>query len=236
MFALQPLGLAEVRDEAAVGLLADRARVEQDQVGLGRAPAPRRSRATRASPSSARSRARSSGSRTWSRGSASSHGKGTGARARADPPSAAISSAGTRAARAQSRPRARSASRATRTVPLWASAIARTIASPSPAPPLGRARPAAVGAVEALEHALALGRRDPGTVVDNHEADAIRREPGDVETHEAVVLIGVLDRVAGEVAQRLGEPIGVGVQRAVRRPARARTGDRRSGSCRPRGP
>src|SRR5271155_4090094 len=32
--ALQPLGLPQVRDEAAVGRLADRARVEQDQVGL----------------------------------------------------------------------------------------------------------------------------------------------------------------------------------------------------------
>ena len=72
LFALQALGLAEVRDEAAVGRLADRAGVEQDQVGLARARAPRCSRATRASPSSARSRARSSGSRTSSGGSASS--------------------------------------------------------------------------------------------------------------------------------------------------------------------
>ena len=36
-FALEPLGLAEMGDEAAVRLLADRARVEQDQVGLARA-------------------------------------------------------------------------------------------------------------------------------------------------------------------------------------------------------
>ena len=41
LFALQALGLAEVGDEAAVGRLADRARVEQDQVGLARARAPR---------------------------------------------------------------------------------------------------------------------------------------------------------------------------------------------------
>ena len=81
LFALQPLGLAEMGDEAAVGRLADRAGVEEDQVRRPRAPAPRRSRATRASPSCARSRARSSGSRTWSGGSASSRGKGTGARA-----------------------------------------------------------------------------------------------------------------------------------------------------------
>ncbi len=34
-FVLQPLGLAEVGDEAGVGGLADRAGVEEDQVGLG---------------------------------------------------------------------------------------------------------------------------------------------------------------------------------------------------------
>src|ERR1039458_4130929 len=32
--ALQPLGFSQMRDEAAVGRLADRARVEQDQIGL----------------------------------------------------------------------------------------------------------------------------------------------------------------------------------------------------------
>ena len=48
--ALEPLGLAEMRDEAAVGRLADRAGVEQDQVGARRASAPRCSRATRACP------------------------------------------------------------------------------------------------------------------------------------------------------------------------------------------
>ena len=63
--ALERLRLAEVGDEALVGLLADRARVEEDQVGVARARAPRRSRATRACPSCARSRARSSGTRTW---------------------------------------------------------------------------------------------------------------------------------------------------------------------------
>ena len=65
VFGLQPLRLAEVGDEAIVGRLADRAGVEEDQVGLVAALAPPRSRATRASPASARSRARSSGSRTW---------------------------------------------------------------------------------------------------------------------------------------------------------------------------
>ncbi len=35
VLALQPLGLTEMRHEAAVGRLADRAGVEQDQIGLG---------------------------------------------------------------------------------------------------------------------------------------------------------------------------------------------------------
>ena len=39
MLALEPLGLAEMGDEAVVGVLADRAGVEQDQVGMTRAAA-----------------------------------------------------------------------------------------------------------------------------------------------------------------------------------------------------
>src|SRR6185437_16914804 len=38
VFALQPLRLAEVGDEAAVGRLADRAGVEEDQIGFGALP------------------------------------------------------------------------------------------------------------------------------------------------------------------------------------------------------
>ena len=62
---LSSLRLAQVGDEAVVGLLADRAGVEEDQVGVARARAPRCSRATRACPSCAPSRARSSGTRRW---------------------------------------------------------------------------------------------------------------------------------------------------------------------------
>ena len=62
---LERLGLVQVGDEALVGLLADRAGVEEDQVGVGARRAPRGSRATRACPSCARSRARSSGTRRW---------------------------------------------------------------------------------------------------------------------------------------------------------------------------
>ena len=65
VFALEPLRLAQVGDEAAVGRLPDRAGVEEDQVGRFAALAPPRSRARPASPASARSRARSSGTRRW---------------------------------------------------------------------------------------------------------------------------------------------------------------------------
>ena len=61
--ALERGGVAEVRDEALVGLLADRARVEEDEVGVVALPRPPCSRAPRACPAGARSRARSSGSR-----------------------------------------------------------------------------------------------------------------------------------------------------------------------------
>ena len=63
--ALERLGLVQVGDEALVGLLADRAGVEQDQVGVVALGRLARSRATRACPSCARSRARSSGTRRW---------------------------------------------------------------------------------------------------------------------------------------------------------------------------
>ena len=62
---LSRLASSEVGDEALVGLLADRAGVEEDQVGVVARSAPPRSRATRACPSCARSRARSSGTRRW---------------------------------------------------------------------------------------------------------------------------------------------------------------------------
>ena len=78
VLALEPPRLAQVREQPVVGRLADRARVEEDQVGLRRARAPRRSRAPRASRACARSRARSSGSRTSSGGSALGMAAGSG--------------------------------------------------------------------------------------------------------------------------------------------------------------
>ena len=65
VLGLEALGLAQVADDPVVRLLADRAGVEEDQVGAGALLHLARSRASRACPSSARSRARSSGTRRW---------------------------------------------------------------------------------------------------------------------------------------------------------------------------
>ena len=70
VLGLEPLRLPQMGDEAAVGRLADRAGVEEDQIGLVALGRGARSRATRAFPSSAPNRARSSDTRRWSRGSA----------------------------------------------------------------------------------------------------------------------------------------------------------------------
>ena len=58
-------GVHQARVEALVGLLADRAGVEHEHVGLLGRGRLAEARATRAAPSCARSRGRSSGSRTW---------------------------------------------------------------------------------------------------------------------------------------------------------------------------
>jgi len=71
---------------------------------------------------------------------------------------------------------------------------------------------AAVGPVKPLEHTVALDLGDAGPVVTDDEADAVGCKPGHVEVHEAVVLICVLDRVAGEIPQRLGEAVRVGLE------------------------
>ena len=71
-----------------------------------------------------------------------------------------------------------------------------------------------VGAVEALEDALALIWWDARAVVCHDETQTVASDRGDVEADEPVRGGGVLDRVAGEVAQRLGETVGVGLERA----------------------
>ena len=85
--------------------------------------------------------------------------------------------------------------------------IARAIASPRPVPSRSRAPGAAV---EALEQMRGLVRGDPGAVVDHLEADAVAdRGRGDLD-RSALGRVG--DRVVDQVAEHLGEPVGVGHQ------------------------
>ena len=89
--------------------------------------------------------------------------------------------------------------------------MASTMASPSPAPPASAAA-SRVGAVEALEHPLQLLRRRSRGRRRDDEADAAVRPGLHLEPDEAVGRGGVLDGVADEVAQRLGEAVGIGGQ------------------------
>jgi hypothetical protein len=66
-----------------------------------------------------------------------------------------------------------------------------------------------IGAVEALEHALALGGRDPGAVVDHGEADSVWRNGLKLEPNQAVRRGSVLDRVPRQVSESLRESVGV---------------------------
>ena len=73
-----------------------------------------------------------------------------------------------------------------------------------------------VGAVEAIEDALALLGGNARPVVFDEEPDPSRRAGLDAHAHEPPLGGRVLDRVAHQVAQRLGEPVGVGSQRRRR--------------------
>ena len=74
--------------------------------------------------------------------------------------------------------------------------------------------PSGVGAMKALEDPLALGGGDPGTVVDDHEPDPIRSVGVHLEPDEALALGGVVDRVGGQVAEGLSQPVRIGSQRS----------------------
>ena len=70
------------------------------------------------------------------------------------------------------------------TLPPWATAMARTIASPRPGA-AGRAVACDVGAVEAVEDALALVRWDAGAVVFDDEADVPAGQRTHAHPHDA---------------------------------------------------
>src|SRR5215207_5930178 len=72
----------------------------------------------------------------------------------------------------------------------------------------------AVEAVEAVEHAVALFRWDPRTVILDGDLDPAAWLRRHAHAHEAV-WSGVLDGVASEVAHDLREAVLVGAQRPV---------------------
>jgi hypothetical protein len=80
----------------------------------------------------------------------------------------------------------------------------------------GTAISSVVGAVEALADARALVRRDAGTVVGDGETHTSAGQRLDAQGDVPVGLGGVGDGVVEEVAQRLGQPIRIGIDTAVR--------------------
>ena len=113
-----------------------------------------------------------------------------------------------------------SGDRVTSASPPCASAIARTIASPSPAPPWSRPREASRRA----KRSKMRRRSTSGTPGPSSSTTRATRSPS-LRSAQADQALGlrVDDRVAQEVAQRLGETVRVGVDddRPARPPARA---------------
>jgi hypothetical protein len=71
---------------------------------------------------------------------------------------------------------------------------------------------AAVHAVEALEDSFELVRRDPGSCIADLDAKlAVVRPRGD---RHPIARLGMSDSVADEVVKHLGEPVGIGIERA----------------------
>ena len=101
------------------------------------------------------------------------------------------------------------------TLPPWASAIARTIARPSPVPPDARSRAASVR----WKRSKTRSRWSAGMPGPSSSTTKRRRPPASALTRmrtRPALGGGVLDRVGQEVAQRLREAVGVGAQHALR--------------------
>ena len=69
-----------------------------------------------------------------------------------------------------------------------------------------------VGPVKAVEHAFALVGCNPRTVVVNREADPAGGQHSGRQRHPPGRRMGVRDRIVDQVAQRLGKPVGIGVE------------------------
>ena len=88
----------------------------------------------------------------------------------------------------------------------------------------GDPRARRVGAVKSFEDPVALVGWDPGAVVDHGESTGAARQRGGLQRHEPVGSGRVRERVVDQVAQRLGEAVGVRLQGAGRDRARAPAG------------
>src|ERR1035438_8574999 len=92
---------------------------------------------------------------------------------------------------------------------------ARTDDRQSESRPSALAAAGRIGAMEPLKDALALLRWDSRTVVQHRKADPIRRRALHLQAHEPRRLARVLDRVAGQVAERLRQSIRIGMELAA---------------------
>src|ERR1700755_1366505 len=86
---------------------------------------------------------------------------------------------------------------------------------PEPGAP-GVAASSGVHPPEALEHPLALFWRSARSLVGYGEADSVAPRLRHLDPHQPRFLRRVVDRVPGEVAKRLGDPVRVGDERSSR--------------------
>src|SRR5690242_6628100 len=79
-------------------------------------------------------------------------------------------------------------------------------AEPSPSLP---ARSTRIDAMKPPEHPLTLVDRDPGPVVHDCKSDPIGSDPLDFQPHNAMLLGRVLDGIARQVSECLGQPVRI---------------------------
>jgi hypothetical protein len=74
-----------------------------------------------------------------------------------------------------------------------------------------------IGAMEAIKYTLALVGSNPRPVVFDHEPEPAAAKVLHAQTNDPLALIGVLNRIANQVSQRLGEAVRVRPENPLRR-------------------